>query len=102
MSPSVHEMEGIYTTGREKASCMRSLCTLYVLACQMRVTVGDSGFSCLCVCVTSFERLLNPLFDSYTLIQYYRAVYGSGYRFSVNRTLVRGSAYLQKPIATCQ
>ena len=27
--------------------------TLYLLACQMRVTVGDSGLCC-CVCVTSF------------------------------------------------
>ena len=29
--------------------------TLYLLACQMRVTVGDSGLCC-CVCVASFER----------------------------------------------
>ena len=35
--------------------------TLYLLACQVRVTVGDSGLCC-CVCVTSFERLLTPLF----------------------------------------
>ena len=27
-----------------------SSCTLYMLACQMKVTVGDSGLSC-CVCV---------------------------------------------------
>ena len=32
-----------------------SLCPLYLLACQARVTVGDSGLCC-CVCVTSFER----------------------------------------------
>ena len=32
-----------------------SLCTLYLLACQVRVTVGDSGLCC-CVCVTSLER----------------------------------------------
>ena len=32
-----------------------SLRTLYLLACQVRVTVGDSGLCC-CVCVTSFER----------------------------------------------
>ena len=31
-----------------------SLCTLYLLACQVRVTVGDSGL-CYCVCVTAFE-----------------------------------------------
>ena len=31
-----------------------SLCTLYLLACQVRVTVGDSVL-CRCVCVTSFE-----------------------------------------------
>ena len=34
------------------------LCTLYLL---VRVTVGDSGLCC-CVCVTSFERSLTPLF----------------------------------------
>ena len=28
---------------------------LVIIACQMRVTVGDSGLCC-CVCVTSFER----------------------------------------------
>ena len=33
-----------------------SLCTLYLHACQVRVTVGDSGFCCCCTCVTYFER----------------------------------------------
>ena len=33
----------------------RRLCTLYLLACQVRVTVGDSG-RYRCVCVTSFEN----------------------------------------------
>ena len=28
---------------------------MYLLACQVRVTVGDSG-RCYCTCVTSFER----------------------------------------------
>ena len=37
-----------------------SLRTLYLLACQVRVTVGDSGLCC-CTCVTSFERLLISL-----------------------------------------
>ena len=32
-----------------------SLCTLYLHACQVRVTVGDSGLCC-CDCVTTFER----------------------------------------------
>ena len=36
-----------------------SLCTLYLLACQVRVTVGHSGLCC--VCVTSFKRELTPL-----------------------------------------
>ena len=31
-----------------------SLCPLYLYACQMRVTVGDSGFCC-CTCITYFE-----------------------------------------------
>ena len=34
-------------------------CTLYLRACQLRVTVGDSGLCC-CVCVTSFEPWLTP------------------------------------------
>ena len=33
----------------------------YLLACQVRVTVGDSGLCC-CVCLLSFERGLTPLF----------------------------------------
>ena len=37
-----------------------SLCTLYLHACQVRVTVGDSGLYC-CICVTSFGRWLTPL-----------------------------------------
>ena len=32
-----------------------SFCTLYLHACQVRVTVGDSGLCC-CACVTYFER----------------------------------------------
>ena len=36
-----------------------SLRTLYLHACQVRVTVGDSGLCC--TCVTYFERLLTPL-----------------------------------------
>ena len=36
-----------------------SLCALHLLARQVRATVGDSGLCC--VCVTSFECLLNPL-----------------------------------------
>ena len=36
------------------------LCTLYLLACHVRITVGVSGLCC-CVCVTSFERELTPL-----------------------------------------
>ena len=31
-----------------------SLCTLYLLACQVGVAIGDSGLCC-CVCVTSFK-----------------------------------------------
>ena len=37
-----------------------SLCTLCLLACQVRGTVGDSGF-CWCFCVTSFRCQLTPL-----------------------------------------
>ena len=37
---------------------MHLWCSL--LACQVRVTVGDSGLCC-CVRTTSFERLLTPL-----------------------------------------
>ena len=31
----------------------------YLLACQVRVTVGDPGLCC-CVCVAPFERYLTP------------------------------------------
>ena len=37
-----------------------SLCTSYLHACQMRVTVGDSGLCC-CACVAYFEHLFNSL-----------------------------------------
>ena len=37
-----------------------SLHTLYLCACQVRVTVGDSGL-CSCVCVRYFKRQLTPL-----------------------------------------
>ena len=36
-----------------------SLCTLYLLACQVRVTVGDSGLCC-CTCYV-FRALINSL-----------------------------------------
>ena len=38
-----------------------SLCTSYLHACQVRVTVGDSGLRC-CVLVASLERSLTALF----------------------------------------
>ena len=38
----------------------QSLCTLYLHACQVRVTVGDSGLCC-CICVMYIERQLTPL-----------------------------------------
>ena len=41
-----------------------SLCTLRLHACQVRVTVGDSGLCC-CTCVTYFERWLTPLWVVY-------------------------------------
>ena len=37
-----------------------NLCTLFLLACQVRVTLGDSDLCC-CVCVMSFARSLAPL-----------------------------------------
>ena len=42
---------------------------LYLLPCQVRVTVGDSGLSKCCgVCVTSFECSLTPSFIDSALI----------------------------------
>ena len=38
-----------------------NLCIMYLFACQVRVSIGGSGLCC-CVCVTSLERLLTPLF----------------------------------------
>ena len=37
-----------------------SLCTLYLLACQTEVTVGDSGLSSSCLCHV-FRALINSL-----------------------------------------
>ena len=37
-----------------------SLCTWYLHACQVRVTVGNSGLCC-CICVTSFKCYWMPL-----------------------------------------
>ena len=44
-----------------RVSLTRGIHTLYSLACQVRVTVGDLKLCC-CVCVTSIERSLTPLF----------------------------------------
>ena len=43
------------TTTKKRLYLWWSLCTLYLHACQVRVTVGDSGL-CSCTCVTYFER----------------------------------------------
>ena len=58
-----------------------SLCTLYLHACQVRVTVGDSGLCC-CTCVTYFERQLPPL-----RVDHARALWASFcFRFATNQT----------------
>ena len=54
MSPSVPEMEGIYATRRNpffflfflRMYLWWSLCTLYLLACQVKVITCDSGLCC--------------------------------------------------------
>ena len=38
----------------KKMYLWQSLCTLYLLKCQVRITVGDSGLYC-CTYVTYFE-----------------------------------------------
>ena len=38
----------------------QSLCTLYLLACRVRATAGDSVLAC-CVCVMPAEHLLTPV-----------------------------------------
>ena len=43
--------------------------TFYFLACQVRATLGDSGLYC-CVCVTSLERQLTPLFVGFVLLRF--------------------------------
>ena len=73
VSPSVREMEDIYihTTGEGGGASMGwvgmyvwwSLFTLYLLACQVRVTISDWGL-CYCVCVTSCE-LINSIVRSF-------------------------------------
>ena len=46
-----------------------SLCTLYLRACQVRVTMGESGLCC-CVC---FERLSTPLCVDFSLWRVYHS-----------------------------
>ena len=48
------------TGNKERMYLWWSLCTLCLLACQVRVTVGDSGF-CWCIFVTYFGALINSL-----------------------------------------
>ena len=61
VSRSVPEMEGMIIVCHGRASSFmklylwRSLCALHLLACQVRLTVDDSGLSC-CGCVMSFKR----------------------------------------------
>ena len=43
-----------------------SLCTFYLPACQVTVTVRDSGLCC-CTCVMSFEHQLTPLWVDFFL-----------------------------------
>ena len=42
-----------FNGGKRRTYLWWSLCTLYLHACQVRVTVGDSGLCC--ACVTTFE-----------------------------------------------
>ena len=55
---------GIKTRDVEDVPLWWSLCTLYLHACHVRVTVGDSGLCC-CVCVVvdvdRFCLALSPL-----------------------------------------
>ena len=46
------------TSAKRRLYLWWSSCTLYLLACQVRVTVGDSG---LCCCDTYFQRQLTFL-----------------------------------------
>ena len=52
-----------------RKSLWGSLSTLYLLACQVRVHVGDLGLCC--VCVVSFECWLSPLcwFSTHRILQ---------------------------------
>ena len=44
-------------------------------ACQVRVTVGDSGPCCCCICVMHFERRLTPLCVDYVFDRFYIALF---------------------------
>ena len=48
-------------SAQTKMYLLWSLCTLYLHACQVRVTVSDSGLCCW-TCVTYFKRWLTPLY----------------------------------------
>ena len=54
-----HQLTSLSNSLLQRMYLWWSLRTLYLLACQVRVTAGDSG-PCCCVCVTSFERWLTP------------------------------------------
>ena len=57
--PRVPEMQGIHATGGNVP--LVSLSTLYLHACQVRVTVGDSGILLLCLFYVVFRALINSL-----------------------------------------
>ena len=69
------------------------LCTLYLHACQVRVTVGDSGLCC-CSCVTCFERQLTPL-----CVDFARALWASFcFRFVTSDTIYFLSFFVSRII----
>ena len=41
-----YNLKGYSIVSLENAYVWKSLCTVYLLACQVRVTVGDSGLCC--------------------------------------------------------
>ena len=59
VSQSVPEMEGIYATGGifclllSRMYFWWSLCSLYLLACQVELPKGDSGLCCCVPCLSS-------------------------------------------------
>ena len=82
--PLTYQTERVASLKKMRMYLFRSLCTSYLHACQVRVTVGDSGLCC-CTCVklvlnwafaehtsdssTNYDSFLNSTFTSPNMVR---------------------------------